>query len=466
MGWGKKLVSQTVAMVVGLAMYGGGAEAAFTSGSTGADGAFEPEASIVLQIPESGVFNFTTVHIPTGVTVTFKKNSQNTPVTILATGDVTIDGTVDVNGANGNYLIPGAGGPGGFDGGQGGVAYQVGKRGEGPGGGSGGGPRTNSNSGGGGGDGGSFGSSGGEGSYNYVTNIGSPGSTYGNERILPLIGGSGGGGGGGTTVYVGGAGGGGGGAILIASSGVLTINGIITANGGAGAKGENNGYAGGGAGASGGSIRLIANTISGNGSISAAGGSGAGSYNSYGSGAGGGAGRIRFEALNVLRVSSTNPPLSLGYPYAVAPPNMPTLTISSIGGMDVPAVPKGAFAAPDVMLPFNTKNPITVVVSGANIPVDQAVTVKAIPVSGTISSATGALSGTEASSTVSVALNISTAYPSLITATVTFQLAALNINDFYLNGEKVEQVRVAADLGGTSTVTYITVSGKEIPAVI
>jgi len=112
--------------------------AAFDSGSTGADSAFEPTASKTVDLPENGVFNFTTVNIPTGVTISFKKNAKNTPVTILATGDVTINGTINVSGASGNSIIPGIGGPGGFNGGQGAAANQTGKRGEGPGGGWGG----------------------------------------------------------------------------------------------------------------------------------------------------------------------------------------------------------------------------------------------------------------------------------------------------------------------------------------
>lgn len=441
------------------------AMAAFVSGSTGADGAFEPTANTVLQIPESGVFNYTTVTIPSGVTVTFKKNNQNTPVTILATGDVTVNGTINVNGSPGNNIIPGVGGPGGFDGGQGAAASSTGKRGEGPGGGGGGSPcPVNDPSGGGGG--GSFASSGSTGgSYSSYAG-GTAGSVYGNERILPTIGGSGGGGAGGLSVYVGGAGGGGGGGIVIASSGTITVSGSVSANGGAGATLNNlNSYAGGGGGGSGGSIRLVANTIAGNGSISATGGGGGSNY--WTPGGTGGVGRIRLEASNVLRTTATTPPMSLGYPYAVTPPNMPSLTITSIGGQDVPSVPKGAYGAPDVMLPFNTKNPISIVVSGANIPTGQTVTVKASPSVGAATSASGALSGTDTSSSASVSLNIATAYPSLITASVTFQVTALNgAGPIYAAGEKVEFVRVAANLGGESTVTYITASGKEVPVVL
>src|SRR6266568_7475696 len=104
----------------------------FSSGSTGADGAYAPSCAptpctVTKTLPPSGVYNYTTVTIPSGVTVRYTRNAANTPVTLLATGDVTIMGTISVNGDNGlngsNVGGPfqGAlGGPGGFNGGNGG----------------------------------------------------------------------------------------------------------------------------------------------------------------------------------------------------------------------------------------------------------------------------------------------------------------------------------------------------------
>jgi len=162
---------------------------AFVSGSTGTDGAFNPTVNTVVTLPVSGILNYTTVNIPAGITVTFQKNADNTPVYIRASGDVNISGTISVNGSNGTS-IPGKGGPGGFDGGNGGTMYDRGGNGLGPGGGlSGnfnGGCNWNSNDGG----GGCFGTEG-------QTRCGTGGSIYGNVRLLPLIGGSDGGGAGG-----------------------------------------------------------------------------------------------------------------------------------------------------------------------------------------------------------------------------------------------------------------------------
>ena len=198
-------------------------QAAFDSGSTGADGELVISQNTELQLPESGVFNFTTVNVQSGATLTFKKNERNTAVTILASGDVFIAGTINVDGKSGNYIMPGESGPGAFDGGVGAAAYQVGRRGEGPGGGLGAQPYPNSNNAAGCGGGGGFSGSGAAGaSINSAGGAG--GSSYGNERMLPLVGGSGGGGGGGTNTYTGGGGGGGGGAIVIASSGNIMVD--------------------------------------------------------------------------------------------------------------------------------------------------------------------------------------------------------------------------------------------------
>ena len=125
----------------------------FVCGSTGADGPFNPTINTAVQLPPSGVLNYTTVNIPTGVTVTFIKNTTNTPTVILATSDVTITGIIDIRGKNatdagaagngnlGDDGLPGDGGVGGYAGGTGGRATPVastagdGGNGQGPGGG-------------------------------------------------------------------------------------------------------------------------------------------------------------------------------------------------------------------------------------------------------------------------------------------------------------------------------------------
>ncbi len=131
----------------------------------------------------------------------------------LVNGNVTIDGVLSLNGQDApsapTLAEPG---PGGFRGGTGYFASNVGaSAGFGPGGG-----QWNI-VGNGWGGGGSYGSAG---AY------GPP--TYGNPSLIPLLGGSGGGGYGGD----GRGGGAGAGAILIASPGTISLPGTIRANGG------------------------------------------------------------------------------------------------------------------------------------------------------------------------------------------------------------------------------------------
>jgi hypothetical protein len=431
-----------VAFLLSVAILPAASFAAFVSGSTGADGDLilnSTPTSVVLQIPESGVFNYGVVNIPTGVTVTFTKNSQNTPVTILATGDVMINGAISVNGSNGaNYRPAGAGGPGGFDGGIGGWYSSNGYRGLGPGGGDGS-------------------SSSGQ-SYGGVF-------TYGNDGQLPMMGGSGGGGGGGVSSYTGGSGGGGGGAILIAASGTITVNGPITAIGG---KGYDvpwiNGCcypSPGGSGGSGGGIRLIATNIAGNGTISAVGGTG-GTGNP--TGVNGGDGRIRLEAWNFTRATTTSPLNTVKWnPTIIGPAAMPTLAISSIGGVSSPAVPKGNSSSPDVILPAGMSNPVAVVISSTNIPAGTAVTIKSLSSIGTtVQTVTATLTGMNDPLTATANINMVISYPTILTVTATFTAMASNGTPLYAEGERVDKIRVDSAMNGEQTVTYIMVSGREI----
>jgi hypothetical protein len=136
----------------------------FDSGSTGADGPFAPTSDVTRALPPNGVFNFTTINIPTNVTVRFTRNANNTPVVMLASGNVNISGAIVLNGADGALVNivgsttgGGAGGPGGFDGGRGGSSFSgftTGLAGNGPGAGGGGGSSANGSDVGGGGGGG------------------------------------------------------------------------------------------------------------------------------------------------------------------------------------------------------------------------------------------------------------------------------------------------------------------------
>ena len=429
----------------------------FNSGSTGADGAFNPASNTTLALPPSGVFNFTTINIPSGVTVTFTRNAANTPAILLATGAVTINGTIDVSGgAGGPFGRPGAGGPGGFDGGPGadGITTGLAGIGLGPGGGGAGGPGQA------GGGGGGYLTAGGNGSFG-TANTGGP--AYGTITIRPILGGSGGGGGGGSVnSFFGGGGGGGGGAIVVASStsialGTSTGTVAVRANGGAGGQAI---IQSGGGGGSGGAIRVIAPTITGVGQARAEGGS-------QGAFAGAGAsGRIRLEATTLSYTGSSTPIASQAFPQPVFPAaGQPSLTIGSVAGIAAPATPGGSFlTAPDILLPTGTTNPVAVALTASNIPLATVIQVTATPQSGAKTTAVSSgLAGSVGSSTATASINLSLAQTNVLTATATFPLvASLGTGPIYAEGEEVTHVRVAAVLGGASRVTYLTRSGREV----
>ncbi len=208
----------------------------FNSGSTGAYGPLNILTNTTLALPPDGVFHCTTLTITNGATLRFTPNARNTPVRLLATGDVIIAGAINVEGSNGSALQGGAGGPGGFAGGNPGRLNLPPSSGAGPGGGP-----TNIDL-----------------SIRHGVFASRPDNSpadfahpYGNAILIPLIGGSGGGG---SPSF---GGGGGGGAILIASSTLIHLQntGRILAGG------AYDGNAALRAVGSGGAIRLVARRV-------------------------------------------------------------------------------------------------------------------------------------------------------------------------------------------------------------
>src|SRR5579863_7957993 len=79
----------------------------FVSGSDGSYGALNITSNTTVAMPSNGVFNCTTITIAQGATLTFTPNALNTPVYLLATGNVVITGTIDVRGAGGTSVAGG-----------------------------------------------------------------------------------------------------------------------------------------------------------------------------------------------------------------------------------------------------------------------------------------------------------------------------------------------------------------------
>ncbi len=320
---------RSISALVATLFAAGTAAAQFSSGSDGSDGAlsFPPSATPVTVIfdPASynppkdpdgdGVYHFTTINIPQNVTVRVQADKVGwQPIYWLATGNVTIAGTLDLNGEDNKapaqgWTIPG---PGGFPGGP-------------PPGNPGFGPGNNANG----------------------------GQHPGNPFLSPLTGGSGGRGGSGTW------GGAGGGALLLASNTSIQVNGIIRARGGNGSSGT-----GSPAGGAGGALHLLSPNFSGTGSLQLQDGlSGGGdgwlrveaTTNTYTGTYGGNADRRRIVTL-------IPEPLVLFRPMS----DFYQARMVRIGGIELPNPTTNSFTVPDVVI--DTDEPVTFEIEAENIP--------------------------------------------------------------------------------------------------
>lgn len=368
--------------------------------SDGSDGVFHPTANVVVDLglaptghwsdPGGGngvydpeqwtvVFKFQSITIPSGVTVTFKNHPSYAPVIWLSQGDVVIHGTVSLNGAQGHdYRNPNSHaepGPGGFRGGQGRESQAPGSGGHGPG-------------------GGQHSDLPGGGSHGTVGGYAS-GPVYGSSSVFPLIGGSGGGAMSGGTSAQWGGGGGGGGAILLATPGMLSIEGTVSACGG------NGGYQYTAGGGSGGTIRLIAEAVVGtSGQLLAYGGRSATSYTGVGQkfySVNGGNGRILVEADSNTLSTVGEPPFAFVTPPEIPriwrDETIPAVRIVSVNGLELPLDPNGkmTFPAQDLQVPETGTHPV--VLETSNVPTNAAITVRLVNRVGSIQTFAAALTG-------------------------------------------------------------------------
>jgi hypothetical protein len=322
-----------------LLLSAGPARAQFSSGSDGSYGPIDvPDfTTLPLPVPPNGIFNATTVTVGVCASLTFDRNALNTPIYLLATGDIVVGspgcGNILVNGGGGTPNLGGVAGPGGFDGGAPGIAGGAPGAGHGPGAGKGGvadpldaaragsaaygGPTLDPRP---------FG----------VAPTANDGVVYGSPLLVPLVGGSGGGG------APGQGGGGGGGAILLASSTQVVVNGSVNAQGGVGPAAS---------GGSGGAIRIVAPRVAGSG-VLAVDGSGLAGH-----------GRVRIDLIDrtgfALTTYPSVSPLSVGSFMKVFLDPVPRLDITNVAGKPIAEGTSGPVV---FVLPFNspTSQPITV----------------------------------------------------------------------------------------------------------
>jgi hypothetical protein len=353
--------------------------APFNAGSTGADGPLIVTSNRTLNLPPDGIFNFTSITVAPNATLTFTRNPLNTPVYLLATTDVVINGVIDVSGKEHQGVVAGVGGPGGFDGGFGGFGL-------------------NNTAGDGLGPGAGRGSAG----------NGTFGTNYANALLVPLIGGSGSAGVNGNP----GLGGqGGGGAILIASSAKLTVNGAIRAIGGEVASDCYDAtYYGAG---SGGAIRLVAAIVDGNGFLDTRGG--IARYTDHPSWycratVYAGAGRIRIDCQdrNAFRLITYAGTSSRGSQMFVFPPVVPRLDITAAAGT---TIAEGTGQSVSIELPVGSPTNQVVRVQARNFANDVPIQVIVTPENGpsrTFSTNISLLSGNPPNVAVNVTIPLGT----------------------------------------------------------
>lgn len=294
------------------------------------------------------VFKYSSVNVASGATVTFKNHASRAPVVWLVNGDVTIAGTVSLNGQN--AATPPALAEGGPGGGRGGSGYY--------------GPGVAGASG--MGVGSAVGFNGG-GAYGSTLNGAS--ITYGNPSLVPLLGGSGGSGD--DLSQNTGGGGGGGGAMLLACSGTFSCTGQLRSNGGTGAFVGSASwiYDRSGGGGSGGGIRIVCDSSNGQGTL-----------NAIGALQAAGLGRIRLERVSNTASYTVAPapsivPLAPGATALLWPPDgAPEVRIVSVGNVETPIDPRAGFGSEgaDVALPQTSSTQAVIYTKN----VEQAATVK------------------------------------------------------------------------------------------
>ena len=406
MAW--RWMSLVLSIVMVMALSSLTVNAQFVSGSDESDGALdftglEPDTTVKfnpadfdppLDSQGDNVYHFTTITIPEGVTVRLSEDILGTkPMIWLATGAVVVNGIIDLDGQRGHnhneVRLPAIAGAGGHGGGVGAAGASGAFPGDGPG----AGKVCQDAEDGDQGDGGGAGHAT-AGAGDNPENLAGP--AYGNNFLLPLLGGSGGAGGIVRRGANAGGGGAGGGVFLLASNTSIALNGEIRANGGVGGAGASLNEGGGG---SGGGIRLMSPIISGTGALNANGGTRNDGHN-------GSVGRIRVEATELTFTGSISPAGFFSAPGLVfLPETTPALRITKIDGQDVSANPTGSFVVPDVTIEAVTA--VNIDIAANNIPVGTTIQLRIISESGDIQEveSTGLAGALEASTaTASVTL--------------------------------------------------------------
>ena len=118
---------------------------------------------------------------------------------------------------------------------------------------------------------------------------------------------------------------------------------------------------------------------------------------------------MRFDTYDSAFGGNVSTPFSQGFQPVIipAPGQGAQLSIVSVTGTPVATPPTGLLSTPDVVISVQQANPISVVVSCANLALNTAITVSVKPLNGSAVSVVGYNNtGTQVSSTATVSLNM------------------------------------------------------------
>jgi hypothetical protein len=159
---------------------------------------------------------------------------------------------------------------------------------------------------------------------------------------------------------------------------------------------------------------------------------------------------------------------SIAQPAPVFPSPIPTLKITSVGGVK-PGTTTGSLTTPDLVLSSTVVNPVPIVINGFNIPTATPVYVYnySPTASSRVQMGGAILQGTFAFSTLTVGGTLPTGVSVLMAETsaftVTASLAPLLPK---VDGEEIIEMLASASMDGQAMLTGITGSGKQVSLVV
>jgi len=193
-----------------------------------------------------------------------------------------------------------------------------------------------------------------------------------------------------------------------------------------------------------------------------------------------GSGRIRFDSFENVFNGGISGVFTRGFQPIIlpAPGQGIQLAIQSVGGVAVAGNPSGVLVNPDVIVPAQQTNPVSVVVRCTNVALNSEITVVVQPANGAAVQAVGLNNaGTTAASFATVAVNMprgggiiyakavtGLAGGAAITNPADAKTRTLAETGWMADGERFAKIEVTSMPGAPQRVAYITESGKRYEA--